>query len=433
MKAIHKVVFILVILTALIVQLYWVYGDTRVYIVSPDSFIYETTDDSEQRGSSVSNLVVEDQKAILNCELVETDQYEWPYCGISIKRFIAADEGINLEKYHTARLNIDFEQLDPRFPPNPSMRFYLRNYNSAYSSAEDAYTLKFNGIEYTPGIGNGSIDVPLSSMQVMTWWLVDNQIPVRHAAPEFSNITLIEFVTGTDWYSGQYKMTINSIEFIGSYISGETLMLCLLVVWVGLGLIYSISELRRSQKLVLSVQQRQGHLKEMNERLRQKNVEFAELAHRDALTGAMNRHAIRDWLNREYHGEHGKALSVIYLDIDFFKQINDKYGHAMGDDILREFTMVVLTQLRSDDHLVRWGGEEFVVFCPDLVLDEVVQVAEDIRGKVETHHWVHGDKLTTSLGVASLKSEGTTEMLTRADEALYQAKTNGRNRVEISS
>ena len=105
----------------------------------------------------------------------------------------------------------------------------------------------------------------------------------------------------------------------------------------------------------------------------------------------------------------------------------------MGDDILREFTMVVLTQLRSDDHSVRWGGEEFVVFCPDLVLDEVVVVAEDIREKVETHSWVHGDKLTTSLGVASLTSEGTTEMLTRADEALYQAKTNGRNRVEISS
>jgi diguanylate cyclase (GGDEF)-like protein len=172
----------------------------------------------------------------------------------------------------------------------------------------------------------------------------------------------------------------------------------------------------------------------MNQSLRAKNIEFAELAHRDPLTGAMNRHAIRDWLNKHYDDLPigGKVLSILYLDIDHFKQVNDEYGHAIGDDILKEFTMVLLTSLQAEQRLVRWGGEEFVVFCPGMNLLDTYELGERLRRKVEAHIWVHGDPLTTSIGVATLGEERTNEMLIRADEALYKAKRSGRNRVELS-
>ncbi|MCC4821285.1 GGDEF domain-containing protein, partial [Vibrio lentus] len=85
------------------------------------------------------------------------------------------------------------------------------------------------------------------------------------------------------------------------------------------------------------------HLKNVNRALREQNFEFSEKAHRDELTGILNRHAIRDWLkmqSQQVKQGHGK-LSMLYLDIDYFKSVNDKYGHQMGDHILREFSMVV--------------------------------------------------------------------------------------------
>jgi diguanylate cyclase (GGDEF)-like protein len=145
----------------------------------------------------------------------------------------------------------------------------------------------------------------------------------------------------------------------------------------------------------------------------------------------MNRHSIRDWLDSQYDHDttQKKLLSVLYLDIDLFKLVNDTYGHSMGDDILREFTMVVMSAVSPSERLVRWGGEEFVVFAPGRDIIEADSLAERIRHRVESHIWVHGDPLTTSIGVAQLREGGTSDMLARADEALYDAKRAGRNRV----
>ena len=314
------------------------------------------------------------------------------------------------------------------------MRFYLRNFNSAYSQPDNEYTQKYNALEYTPGSGGGSIDIPIKNLQVMTWWLVDNKVPIQHSAPEFSNVTKVELATGSGHSEGEYQMTIHSIEFIGYYVSAEGLMFGLLLFWISLALIYSVMEIRRSHKLILHAHFRQDHLRKLNKELKEQNIHFAELANRDALTGAMNRHSIRDWLDVHYPatGHAGKRLSVLYLDIDHFKSVNDLYGHAMGDDVLREFTMVALSALSASDRLVRWGGEEFVVFCPGRDNQDAAELAERIRHKVESHIWIHGDPLTTSIGVASLGDERVNEMLTRADEALYVAKQQGRNRVELS-
>ena len=84
------------------------------------------------------------------------------------------------------------------------------------------------------------------------------------------------------------------------------------------------------------------------------------------------------------------------------------------------------------DRLVRWGGEEFVIFSPFTTLDQAVIVAERLRKKIAQHIWIHGEVLTASLGVADLGDESPTDMLARADEVLYLAKRNGRNRVEVA-
>lgn len=432
MKGIHKVTLTLVVVTVLIMQLYWIYGGSLVYPVKPSEFTFEATNDQIAGGHSQSSISFDNETAMLDCQLVKTDDYPWPYCGVSISLTDKVFEGRDLDHFHTVRMNIDFERVDE--PSSPRMRFYLRNFNPAYSQVDNEYTHKYNGLEYMPGTSSGAIDIPIENLQVMTWWLADNKIPIRYSAPEFSNVTKVELATGSGIYEGQYRMRIHSIEFVGNYVSGENLMFGLLLFWLALALTYSVVEIRRSHKMILHAHFRQDHLRKLNKELKEQNIHFAELASRDALTGAMNRHAIRDWLDKNYDETNklSKTLSVLYLDIDHFKSINDLYGHSMGDDILREFTMVVLSSLSASERLVRWGGEEFVVFCPGRGLEEASELAEQIRRKVEARIWIHGDKLTTSIGVATLGEERTSDMLIRADEALYSAKRLGRNRVEVN-
>lgn len=416
-------------MTIVVVQLYWMHGRGHVFKVSPEKFEYLATNDQVQGGISRSSITVSGSQALLECKLDKSENYAWPYCGVSIQLGESLHQGVNLANYHTVRLNIDFEQLDN--DSLPDMRFYLRNFNPQYSSTDDEYTQKYNGLSYQPGVGKGEIEIPIGNLQVLTWWLSDNKIPIEHSAPEYTNVTKLELATGSGLYTGDYKMTIKSIELVGAYVEGETLMLALLVFWVSLALVYSIVEVKRSHELIRQSQFRQEHLSRLNTELKEQNVHFAELANRDALTGAMNRHSIREWLESHFADDSSeqKVIAVLYLDIDHFKLVNDKYGHAMGDDILREFTMVVLSTLSASERLVRWGGEEFVVFCPQLTLQQATSLADKIRLRVESHIWVHGDPLTTSIGVAAKGNERISSMITRADEALYMAKRQGRNQV----
>jgi diguanylate cyclase (GGDEF)-like protein len=289
-------------------------------------------------------------------------------------------------------------------------------------------------MEFQPGVDGGVIEIPIANLQVMTWWLADNDIALEHSAPEYSNVNLVEFATGSGAKLGKHQIVVKSIEFEGSYFSAESLFLILLFVWVGTAIAFLFSELHRSRKRMMIAEKRHAHLKHVNKSLREQNFEFSELANRDELTGTLNRHAVRDWLKAQSQDvKQGYGVfSMLYFDIDHFKSVNDQYGHQMGDHILREFSMVVGSLISSTDKLVRWGGEEFIVFCPETSIAEAQAKAEKIRTIVGQHLWIHGDPLTCSIGVAQMKQERMTETIARADEALYQAKHSGRNQVVVS-
>ncbi|MEZ9229896.1 GGDEF domain-containing protein [Vibrio amylolyticus] len=431
MKFIHKSVLFMVMITILAVQLYRWYGDGRVRLIPPSLYTFYATSDSSNDGSSTAEVLIEGSTAILRCELKESD-YPWPYCGVSIHLNDQEENGLDLSSYHTVRLDVDLVNVEDN--SHPKMRFYMRNFNSEYSLVEDEYTHKYNGIEYAPGQGKGRLEIPLYSLQVMTWWLVDNNVPIEHSAPEFSNVNKIEFATGSAVGLGHYRMEIREVSLVGKYIPGDTLFMSLLLMWVMGGSFLLLGEIRRNQLLINQSAARQEHLRNINRNLRAQNFQYAELAHRDALTGAMNRHAIRDWLKvqSEKCGDGLNSVAILYLDIDYFKHVNDQYGHTIGDDILREFVMVVFSVIDQEHRLVRWGGEEFIVFCSAMELEAAAKLAEQIRRCVENHIWVHGDPLTCSIGVALLTNERSTEAIARADEALYMAKHLGRNRVQLA-
>jgi diguanylate cyclase (GGDEF)-like protein len=155
----------------------------------------------------------------------------------------------------------------------------------------------------------------------------------------------------------------------------------------------------------------------------------------DPLTGMNNRRGLDYLLGLVVPSiiRNGKSISAIAMDIDFFKKINDTYGHDGGDEVLKAFSKMLQTCPRASDLSSRLGGEEFVIILPDTPLEGALTVAEKIRQKVEELEIYHGNdtiKLTSSFGVASqYENIDTDSLLKNADKALYKAKEEGRNRV----
>ncbi|MEY4561768.1 MAG: hypothetical protein RLZZ618_1045 [Pseudomonadota bacterium] len=163
-----------------------------------------------------------------------------------------------------------------------------------------------------------------------------------------------------------------------------------------------------------------------------------QLASRDELTGARNRRAIMNTFEEEIERmkRTGVPFAVAMLDIDHFKRVNDVFGHVIGDDVLRRFSLVVATRMRLTDRLGRYGGEEFLLVLSALSDAEAGMVAvERIRAGVEKYNWSQvADTLalTVSAGVALARpGETSEEVLVRADAALYEAKNGGRNQVRL--
>jgi diguanylate cyclase (GGDEF)-like protein len=158
---------------------------------------------------------------------------------------------------------------------------------------------------------------------------------------------------------------------------------------------------------------------------------MADLANTDYLTNTSNRRHI-DAIYRseiEAHATTSKDFSVIILDLDDFKRINDHYGHDRGDKVLQEMASLIRSHLRPSDRLGRWGGEEFIILASDADAARAFEIGERIRKLVEEHSFGIPEKLTASLGVASTPG---IDLIKSADEALYRAKARGKNCVEAA-
>lgn len=161
---------------------------------------------------------------------------------------------------------------------------------------------------------------------------------------------------------------------------------------------------------------------------------YQELSIRDSLTGIYNKHKFDEELKKEVDRaqRYDRSLSLILFDIDFFKKVNDTYGHLVGDVALKEVVNVINANIRKTDLFARYGGEEFVIISPETNSDQAMEIAEKLRKMIEEHDFPKVGRLTCSFGVSELgKEEVGNNLLEHADQAMYRAKKTGRNRVEL--
>jgi diguanylate cyclase (GGDEF)-like protein len=181
-----------------------------------------------------------------------------------------------------------------------------------------------------------------------------------------------------------------------------------------------------------------AQLEASRKKVEHQNKQLHALATRDALTGCLNRRAFFEQAEPLFAlaAEHGRPLACIMADIDRFKSLNDRYGHALGDEVIKNVAAILGAGLRDGDLLGRYGGEEFCIVLPDSTLDQALRVADRLREQVEAQANAGlriPDPLTAtcSFGVALLERGDSNlgGLINRADQALYAAKHAGRNRV----
>ncbi len=164
----------------------------------------------------------------------------------------------------------------------------------------------------------------------------------------------------------------------------------------------------------------------------EKNI-FIKKAYTDILTGLNNRAKFNTDIEAIVSKEELYKYSLILYDIDFFKKVNDTYGHDIGDIVLQEFSNVTKASLRSDDLVYRWGGEEFIAIIKSTLEDDLYKIGEKMRVAVETYSFTGVKNLTSSFGIAiSNKNDDIDTLIKKADEALYKAKNTGRNKIVIN-
>lgn len=202
--------------------------------------------------------------------------------------------------------------------------------------------------------------------------------------------------------------------------------------------------LDQSKKLVSMADKTHKKLKESNDLVNEKVSELTiveeqlkKLTITDPLTNLLNRRGIMNWLNDEgiRFKRNANPFTLFLIDIDFFKEINDEYGHNIGDITLKVISETMNNSIRAQDYIARWGGDEFLLVLPETSLDGGFVIAEKMRKKIAEHNIIKDNinlDVTISLGGCDFR-EGMTiySCLEMADKALYRSKANGRNMVSI--
>lgn len=166
------------------------------------------------------------------------------------------------------------------------------------------------------------------------------------------------------------------------------------------------------------------------------SIELEKRADTDTLTQLYNRRRINEYLTEQYEifQRYQKISSYIMLDIDYFKRVNDLFGHQVGDDVLSKIAKTIKHKIRRVDYAGRWGGEEFLIICPNTSQDQAALLAEKLRTSFIAIKNPTSTAITASFGVGEIKhGESAHALIKRIDDALYQAKENGRNQIKLAS
>lgn len=281
------------------------------------------------------------------------------------------------------------------------------------------------------------IDLKIGGRLDEDWKLA---IAVRNDTPELLSMfnKATDYITEEErskvfqrWVAVTFEQQVN-YHLVWKLAALVSVIMLAIVLWN-----WKLARLNQRLKTEMELRhQAEQQLQDTNSELNRKNSELSILSTTDNLTGLANRLSIERQLDKvlEDQQREGSSFSVIILDIDHFKQINDQYGHLLGDEVLKRMARLLEDNTRTSDQIGRWGGEEFMIILPDTSAALAYRLAEKIRTAIAAEQFEDADHVTTSIGLVESLQPGQSarQLLLKADKALYQAKSRGRNCVVVA-
>lgn len=368
---------------------------------------------------------VDREKFHYHCKFGENDSM-MP-CNLIYMLSIDSIEGTNLEAYDHLKVDIKYTG------PAKKLRIAFRHFDPRFSTPKDSNSTKFNSLNVRAKDLEQPLSINLHEFTVADWWLAQYDLPRDQTHPDLSNAITIAFDFEGDLKGTEHDVQIHKIEFTGDLISRENWYLGILLIWMFGAAAFNITRLIQLQAIERKNRAKISELVVSNSKLRSETDKFRKLSTVDALTNTFNRHGIEQII--ESLEIRLNATSIILMDIDHFKRINDRRGHDTGDRVLQTISEIILKATRSTDKLGRWGGEEFILICPNTSVGMATALAEKLRIVIFDYVFEPDNPIavTASFGVAAvLPNEPFANAFKRADEALYNAKSLGRNCVIVA-
>ena len=389
--------------------------------LKPGSSLFATRHLGDQPQGGNSTVAVDPRHPLhWRCDL--RGGYAYPYCynELLFDRK-TPDKGFDLSRLESLTIDLDYQG------PSDTFRIYFKNFDPRYSKSGAPDSLKFNKVEASARQGRNIVRLKPSDFAVAEWWVTQNKIKPELSHVQLDNVTEVQFQTGTLAPPGTYYFRVNHIVLRSRVIAQATWYAAILAAWavlIGAYLLFRILKMRGDLE-----QRRESHAAAL------RLAQYAEeSARRDYLTKLFNRSGIIDLYHPLAMAQRtDSTLGVILLDVDHFKQVNDRFGHSAGDQVLAGIAQILTENTRAGDIVGRWGGEEFLLICAISDQDAAMSIAAKLRASIEAHDFPIVGHVTASMGVYCCNGEmdALEQIVSYADAALYAAKEQGRNRVII--
>ncbi len=405
---------------------------SRKITLSPENIKhFEIYTDSQSGGNTTSETIDSHQIFEWRCKMINST-LEFPFCSyqIILRQNDDWKNGIDLSLFHTFKLWLKYEGNAT------SLRVFLRNYSTDFGSTDDFTSTKYNSLDVNVEHLQDGLTFNFSNFNVPDWWQRERNLAPIFMSPDFSNVVSLDIQTGSSVKEGTHHFKFKKIELHGQWISTANWYFGILVFWIFFIFFKSLRSQLSLRSRIQSSEARASQLSELNQNLDKKSKKLLQKSITDPLTGAYNRNGANQCIKAAQGELKSKDLSfsMILLDIDHFKLINDTYGHDAGDKVLIELSSLTQKNIRASDAFIRWGGEEFVIICRNTQINEANNIAEKLKELISTSIHI-GDKfVTSSFGVVEINETSDTAMddaLKAVDTALYEAKSTGRNKVVV--